>query len=292
MIYLRPHNLILSIRFYFIFYRADKEGKQGKIELRMTMDTVSQPGSQIGGAMGINMPSMTKALLNQGKMLDDYIQTVEVVKREGLKGSCISGDELIKAVDSYKDKYSEVKKELAAVTKEREALEAQISEIIITESEMELRFNQLVELIQEEVQDANSPLAHKLMQLKKQWSKQQNASDVEYSFPKEIAITEDNKNEIEVKFEDIKSIEEAQEIIGKLLLNNNYVLAADICKKLDYGIGQENKEDALKQLRLICKIRDKQIENLGKEVNNVEILKACLELKNGEMQQRQTSRKF
>ncbi len=105
---------------------------------------------------------MMRTLVAQSRMLDDYVQQMELVKREGLKGTGVGGEELARAVDDYRGKYDEMKHKLAEVTKEREALEAQISDVVVAESEMQFRFGQIVETLEEVVESSDNPGASEI----------------------------------------------------------------------------------------------------------------------------------
>ena len=74
-----------------------------------------------------------------------------------------------------------------------------------------------------------------------------------------------------------ESITLAQKHINKLINQGKLVKATEMLKKENYEL-QEEAESAVQKLRLICKVRDKQLDNFKKEINNSLIARKCAEL--------------
>ncbi len=101
-----------------------------------------------------------------------------------------------------------------------------------------------------------------------------------WGLPTDVDVPEGEASEVK----EFQTLEEAQGHIGKLVDQGNLVGAADTWKRIDYTVGKdEDLHEAVRRLRLVCKVRDGQMQNLRKQMKSVEILKGCIELKNGEI---------
>ena len=72
--------------------------------------------------------------------------------------------------------------------------------------------------------------------------------------------------------------------INKLIEEGELTKAADTIKVTNYELPNDDVENAIQKLRLVCKVRDKQLDGFKKAVKNPETAKKCTELKKNDVE--------
>jgi len=266
--------------------------KTGKIEYKIYLQGGETAKSQpnLEKIFNMNFPNLASSLFNQAKMLDECIQQVEIAKRENLKRSVASDSSLLPVLDEYKEKYSQMTKIYNEIQRQRDELEKSLNSAISRENILAGRFEQIIEIVNELIENSNNPNAYeiskKLDNLHKIWKNNKIENTKAWELPKEIQIENnnfDNENidEIPLTFSEInKKIKEE-------IKNGNYKKAGEMWKKIDYNIPEnlenENLLELIDSYQIICKTRDKQIENLENLAKKENFLQGTMELKDNEI---------
>eukprot|EP01022_Parablepharisma_sp_SALTPOND_P033140 TRINITY_DN88210_c0_g1_i1.p1 TRINITY_DN88210_c0_g1~~TRINITY_DN88210_c0_g1_i1.p1 ORF type:complete len:1032 (-),score=197.83 TRINITY_DN88210_c0_g1_i1:3673-6768(-) len=298
-----PGSLASSLEPTPLERRIDEFANKGKVEYRILINPEStQTASQgLNRILNLNFPSLTQTLTAQSKMLDECIQQVEIAKREGLKRSVVGDTELTQALDEYKEKYNAVNKKLSEITKQRNELESKINETLAVENIMGKRFKELVAVVEELLETSPSihavDISKKVDDLKRTWKKEDKLESARtlpstakqaWELPKELEIpeAESDREEALSEVSEFSSFEDIHKLIQRKMEAGKILKAGNLWQKLDYAIPDLSEAaliEAFKWLQIICKARDKQIQNLEKQTKREKVLKGCVELKNEEI---------
>ena len=159
--------------------RIEELANNGRIEYKIYVapNPENENGESLGKMISSDFSGLTQTCVAQAKMMDEWIQQVEIIKRERLKKSLDKGNDIIKTLDDYKDKYRMVNKQFKEVTKQKKDLENKINNILAIEDIVNRRFEELIQVVEELIENSPSvnavELSTKIDELKKQWNYKQ-----------------------------------------------------------------------------------------------------------------------
>jgi len=269
--------------------RIDELAKKGKIEFKLYLSSFPQDPT-LTKILSADASELTQTCMAQAKMMDQWIQQVEIAKREGLKQSLSGDNELARTLDDYKEKYVKVDKSLSEITKQRNELEKKVNDVFAIENIVTRGFEELI-LVMEELLE-NSPsvkavdLSVRLDEIKRTYihpkDSEQYLKRKEWKMPVEVRTTEVINEEIEEK--EYNSFKDIHAEIKRRLDLGQILNAANLWKQIDYTTPtQEPKNEWMQLLQLICKCRDSQLQNMKKQKYHNNVLKGCVDLKNEEI---------
>eukprot|EP01022_Parablepharisma_sp_SALTPOND_P006527 TRINITY_DN1264_c0_g1_i1.p3 TRINITY_DN1264_c0_g1~~TRINITY_DN1264_c0_g1_i1.p3 ORF type:complete len:922 (+),score=179.91 TRINITY_DN1264_c0_g1_i1:10252-13017(+) len=239
--------------------RLDEAAETGKIEYRILLppeDDLTALAKERSLEKILNIPpaSLSKILLTQSKMLECQLQE--------------SGREV---EEKFKAKFEEV-------TTERNELENAINHVLELEKTLQQKFDKLSE---------NAPMKGKILKVKEEWK-----ASLKYSSSEDervglsdspIHFSKERDEDVDLRRSDLEEIQEdfaepvelkekpRKDSVDRCIAEGQLVKAAELLKAGNYELANENVEEVVQKLRLVCKVQDKQIEKLKKEVQDAEV---------------------
>ena len=230
-------------------HRLDEIAKTGRIEYKVYLTAEDNPlvyiekSQSLGKILNMTPVSLTNGLCLQAKILE-----------QGLGSGDIS---------------EEVKIKFEEITKERAKLETLMNKILGYEKSLQDNYEKLVESA------PRKGAKRRVVKIREDWksSEKVGLSQSPIHSAKNSTIKGEEDNAERQRAEDID-----QEQVNTLIEEGNLLKATEILKGGNYEVPNENPENAIHKLRLACKVKDKQLEKLKKELKNVKTVKKCTEL--------------
>eukprot|EP00826_Nyctotherus_ovalis_P052416 TRINITY_DN6637_c0_g1_i4.p1 TRINITY_DN6637_c0_g1~~TRINITY_DN6637_c0_g1_i4.p1 ORF type:complete len:893 (+),score=276.77 TRINITY_DN6637_c0_g1_i4:307-2985(+) len=267
--------------------RIEELAKTGKIELKLHLSHEDANGSAVDRVVSADAGGLTQRCIAQAKMMDEWIQQVEIAKREGLKTSLSSNSDFVKTMDEYKEKYVVANEKLGEITRQRNELERKVNGILAMENIVTNAFEELIQIMEDLLESSPSvkavDLSARLDEIKGMYAAAKEPSKSPpkkaWRFPMPVQVVDSPEHT-----PDYNSFEDVHSGIKQLLSKNQVLQAANLWKQIDYGVPEKgDKGEWLELLQLTCKCRDSQLQTMEKQVSRGNVLKGCVELKNEEI---------
>lgn len=267
--------------------RAEELARTGKIEFKLYLSHEDGNGSAVDRVANADAGGLTQTCMAQAKMMDEWIQQVEIAKREGLKTALSGNSDFVRTLDEYKEKYVTANEKLDEITRQRNELERKVSDILAMENIVTNAFEELIQIMEELLESSPSvkavDLSARLDEVRRVYAgaKEPSRSPPRkaWKFPMPVQVVDSPE-----RIPDYNSFEDVHSEIKQLLSKNQVLQAANLWKQIDYGVPEKgNREEWVELLRTVCKCRDTQVQSMERQVSRGHVLKGCVELKNDEM---------
>jgi hypothetical protein len=230
-------------------HKLDEIARTGKIEYRIYLTAEDNPliyiekPQSLGKILSMTPASLTNGLCLQAKMLE-----------QGAGSGDIS--------EELKIKFEEI-------TKERAKLEGLMNKILAYEKSLQDNYEGLVGSV------PRKGAKKQVVKVKEDWKSNEKVglSQSPIHSAKSSTIKGQEDSAKKQRPEDVD-----QEQVNTFIEEGNLLKATEILKESNYELPNENLENAIHKLRLACKVKDKQLEKLKKELKNVKVVKKCMEL--------------
>lgn len=233
-------------------HKLDEIATTGKIEYKIYLTAEDNPlvyiekPHSLGKILSLTPAALTNGLCLQAKMLE-----------QGLGSGDIS---------------EELRLKFEEITKERAKLENLMNKILAYEKSLQDDYERLAGMV------PKKGTKKRVVKIREDWKPNEKVglsqSPIHSAKSSTIKAAEDNFDAARQEPEDID-----QEQVNTFIEEKKLVKATETLKTANYELPNENPENAIHKLRLACKVKDKQIEKLKKEMKNVKLAKKCIELK-------------
>lgn len=243
--------------------RIDEMAEKGKLEFKIVVPPGNakeqEPEKELARILALPHTNLAKTVISQGKLLEDYVKEADL-------------------------KISELKNQMSTKISEleiqRKDLENRIVELLQNEQTISIKYESLVKQYTSLIKDPKITEKLKSQIEKSEFRVIQNTGS-NWIFPMEIIIPQ--INDIVENKGTIKSIQEAHDLISKLISEKRIREASDVWKELDYELSGLSEFDAANKLRIICQLKDMQIKELANAVPDTETAAKCIELPENEI---------
>lgn len=238
--------------------KLDEIAETGKIEYKICVNPpenssdILQDEKSINKIMNLPQAALAKALLTQSKMLEEKLSASEQ-----------------KSETEIVQKFNEM-------LKERKDLEKTINRVLEYEKNLQAKYSKLQNFVENLGQNDPETTKQQVLKIKDEWrgSLRYSSSEDEKNLVSESPLIQgktsfsDNLLKESIKIgleeihEDLAESSQYDEKISETLNNKNLEEFADIFKSINYELPNQNAAEIIQKLRLICKLRDLQVEKL------------------------------
>ena len=246
--------------------RVDEIVSNGKLEYKVyiTKDVRKARIHDLNKVLDYNLSSLFQTHIVQAKMIDNWVQKLKTQEAQALNDY-----NPIKAT-VWEDKRVEI--DIEEIEAQKQEVDKRISEVLIIEEILNRRFEEIVSIVEEYLTSHPrlKEVKQRLNDLKNLKNNLPNKRDIRTS---DKSITYEESHTIRAA-----SFEELKELMERGDIEN----LANIWKQGGYEVNECSKE-VIEMLQMLCKYKDKEIEDKTVQLQGEVKLQKCLELKNGEI---------